>query len=205
MGMFDSYDSLDPNVIPDNISSKPSDTYKVLDDELPHKMYSIKGNFIGYNWSYGDEFTFKASPNKSIKVLADSLIYINNDECPNTRTVGYKGQQAYNIVDYKSWTCVGNIDGLYIWIEDDDVTYPVNGTIEISFAQDMSDKVLRLDIYNFRWEKIKTYETIGEPTITCIIDENTYKFMPSGIYHATLTMSDDNVSKVVDKFMISIS
>lgn len=204
MGMFDNYDNLPLNYIPDNISQYPVNRYEILDTSTPTKLYSIKNNFIGYSWNYGDIFMFPVNVNKVIKVNADSIIYTEKGLEPDNETIGYAGQQAYNTVDNKSWTCIGNPSGLYVWVLDDEIIYPLNGTKEIEFQEDVTDKELIVEFYDFRWNLVKSFENFASPVVLCSIDENIYETMKSGIYYVLVKIKGIDTSKVKDKFMVMI-
>lgn len=205
MSMFDKYDyPIKP--IPDNSTPKSNDTYHFMNDEavLPRKVYNIKNNFIGYEWSYGDTFTFCLSTVEKIKIKEDSIVYQNFGECPDTSTVGYPGQQAYNVSSCTSWTCIGVYDGLFIWIKDDVVIYPDDGTLEIDLTPCAKDCELEVTIYNFRWEPIHTFKQLGANEISCVVNKEVSEDLVPGVYYCTFRVTCGSASYIKDKFMFIV-
>ena len=208
MGMFDKYDKLNPDYIPDNSSQDSDDfDYTLLDNDLPRTMYDALNRFIGYTWNHNESFDFVLSVNDTISIKKDSIIYNEPGKCPNKYTVANReGQQAYNIVDAKSWTYIGRADSLYVWVEDDVLTYPIDGDKTITVNTDMTDKYIQLDIFNFRWEKVhSTTSANNESIIVLKIDEEMHKKLPSGIYYITLKICSEDSVQLKDKFMVSIN
>ena len=111
MSMFEKYDNIDPNYIPDNTSPRPTYDTEELTKE-PRIAYNIKGNPIGYSWTYGSEFKLKFSANQTFKVPFNSIVYDTANEKPDETTQGVTGQQAFNTVDCKSWTCFNSADNI---------------------------------------------------------------------------------------------
>lgn len=203
MSMFDNYDNLSPDYIPDNTSPKPSDRYSTT-DVVPRPAYNIKGNFIGYEWNYGDTFELKLTIAETIHVATNSIIYHLTTQCPSTSTVGRPGQQAYNVADVKSWTCVGHSDGLYIWVEDDVVTYLEEGDTELTLLPDMKGRTLQLDVYNFRWELFHSFSSVGTPELVCLMDNVTSEKFKPGVYYTTLKVLDGESTMLKDKYMFIV-
>ena len=204
MGMFDTYDNINTNYIPDNINKQLPQYYNIIDDTYPKKLYDMKGRFQGFSWNYGDEFEFKLTVNNVIKVNKDSIVYTGSGEYPYVGTLGYKGQQAYNIVDNKSWTCIGEVNGLNLWVEDEEIIYDSKGTKEIEFITDMTNKGLILQIYDFQWEPIKSFENFESTELVCTINKDIYNDIKRGLYYAILYVLEDNVKHIKNKFIISI-
>lgn len=205
MSMFDTYDNTNAKYIPNNISKNPAKDYEVIDNSLPRKLYDIKNRFIGYCWDFGDEFDFVVSVNDKIKVRRDSIVFNEEGKEPTTATVGYKGLQAYNTIDNKSWTCIGLIDGFYVWVPDDNVTYAVDGTTELEMIRDTKGKTVRVDFYDFRWEHIKSFENSSCNAISCRIDKDIYELMKSGVYYCTVKVLGIDECDLIDKFEIVIN
>lgn len=201
MSMFDNYDNQNIFHVPNNISVNPAKEYNTIDTSIPKKIYDIKNNFIGYSWDYGDTFDLILSVNNKIPVKHDSIIFSEPNITPTTDTAGYKGLQAYNTIDNKSWTCVGTINGLYVWVEDDEVTYAINGTTIIEMQRDVMDKTIIVDIYDFRWEHIKSYEESNSHTIACRIDDT----LQSGLYYCTVKLVGENKNELISKFSLTIN
>lgn len=204
MSMFKSYDNLDTNYIPNNIKQEPACTFIKLDKSLPRKLYNLKKQFIGYGWTAGDILKFNVSVADTIKVKEDSIIYEFSGQYPDTKTVGHKYQQAYNLIDCVSWTCVDVVNGVYVWLRNECLTYSADGTKEITFKPDMLSKTLKVDLYNFRWELVKSYEQNYTNTITIDIDEELTQQLSSGIYHCVVSVETDIETYTRNTFMIYI-
>jgi hypothetical protein len=142
-----------------------------------------------------------------IEILEDSIVYTKVGESPDNYTVGTReGQQAYNTADGKSWTYVGRTDNLYIWIEDEECTYPVKGDKSIVIHSDMTGKYAQLTIVNFRGESVLELNSgVGESKIVITIDEETSKILIPDIYHATLKIVGENDCIIKNRFIISIN
>lgn len=206
MGMFTTYDTIDPNYIPDNTSPKISDEYTTIEETLPRMVYDLKGRFIGYSWNYGDTFDFDIDVNEAITVREDSIIYTKSNQCPNENTPAlYSGHQAYNIVDSKSWTCVGKSNGVYIWVEDDTLTYPIDGDKSVTLNTDMTDSTIQVDIFNFRWEPIHSFTTNGSGTISCKFDTEVSNKLLRGAYYCTVKVLGVDSCTLKDKYMLIVN
>lgn len=202
MSMFDNYDNLSKFYVPNNISQNPAKEYDSIDNNImPKKLYDLKNRFIGYSWDYGNTFDLTLSVNSKIPVKRDSIIFSEPNITPTTETAGYKGLQAYNTIDNKSWTCVGTINGLYVWVEDDEVTYAIDGTTIIEMIRDCKDKEIRVDFYDFRWEPVKSFTTIDSNTIVCRIDDT----LESGLYYCTVKLLGTEECELINKFTVSIN
>ena len=140
----------------------------------------------------------------TIKVKEDSIIYKYSGQAPDTNTEGYMYQNAYNLIDCICWTCIGIVNGVYVWLRNDCLTYPEDGTKEITFTPDMLSKTLKVDIYNFRWELVKSYEQNYTNTITIDIDEELSKELCSGIYNCVVTVQTDIETYTRNTFTIHI-
>ena len=205
MGMFDTYDKLNPNYIPDNSTDKV-EQYKCIKNELPYKAYDIKGRFVGYKWNYNDRFVFPISVNNTICVDEDALIYINRGEGPDTYTIGtHEGQKAYNTIDSKSWTYCGESDSIYLWVEDDFIIYPVKGEKEITLSTDMNERKIEVIIYNFRWNVVyKQVGDIGASTTYINIDNELNKVLIPGLYYMVINISGEDTSQMFSKYKIIV-
>ena len=201
MGMFDNYNNIDPNYIPNNTTCKEI-TYIEIDNSNPKKAYDAKGRFVGYTWQQGDTFDLLLSIDLSIKVNSD-IIFTESGAAPAINTVAEIGQQAYNIKDIKSWTCIAidTIDNekVYTWVEDEYFTYPSNGKIPVKLSPDMTGKNLSLCVYNFRWNLVHEFSVSESTSLICSVDSNlTNKFIP-GVYYCVMKI-DGDVRKTIRKF-----
>ena len=206
MGMFDNYD-YPVQRIPNNRAPERLNEYiKDTDEEkVPEKVYDIKGNFIGYSFNYGDNFTFNIESIPSvINVYEDSIVYNSRGQRPNINTKGIPGQKAYNTVDFLSWTCSGCENNKFIWIQDLSLTYPVDGTKTIDINLDENVVSMELDVFNFRWEQFHKFGSDASGSIKCsIIGDVAKKFLP-GTYYCTVKVNTNTVSYVKDKFLLIV-
>lgn len=199
--MFDSYNNLSPDYVPNNSSPRKQDTTISYDTNLPYKEYNLKGTFIGYSWNYGDTFSLTFDARDKITINKDSIVYKNEGECPTETTQGlYSGHKAYNLCDSKSWTLQGVSNGYYIWKEDESLSYPVNGDLEVYINRDMTDKVLSVEIFNFRWEKIHTFTSMNAQKIVCDFNSEISNSLLRGLYYCVVKVcSNDGMSEVINK------
>lgn len=65
MSIFDNYDNLSGDYIPNNMCSNI--TTPSIEDTLPRVVNNIKGNFIGYSWYNTEEFEWELSTNENIE------------------------------------------------------------------------------------------------------------------------------------------
>ena len=206
MGMFDKYDNLPIDYVPNNTTSYLDVDFLTIDSDIPRPLYNFKEEFIGYTWDRGEIFDFVMSVEDVITVRQNSLIFDKYGDGPTTETVGdFKGQQAYNTVEGRSWTYVGIVDKMFAWVEDDGLTYPVNGDKSIKIHTDMKNKYIELTISDFRENVIHTQ--IGEmnnPTITLKVNKELEKTLVPGLYHATLKICSLDTQFVKSRFAINI-
>ena len=201
--MFENYDNPFP------ATQEEGEVRYKYSDIPPFPIYNARGQLKGYFWNYGDTLQFSFSPYKVIKVEEDSLIFDRYDEFPSSSDIGIPGQKAYNTESAKSWTCVGPL-GLdeVEWEEDKFLSYPEDGTKEISIRLGANDSNRMLvEVFNFRWEKFHSFETTGNDitnSITIDIDkELSSKFVPGIYYFIFKTISDLN-SEVVNKVLFLV-
>ena len=204
MDMFKTYDSLPEDYIPNNTVSNTTTEYKTINNTSLKKIFNAKNSFVGYGWDYGDTVTLRFSCKEDITVSSDSIVYETANEGPTSHTVAKAGQQAYNTVDSKSWTCVGQTDGLYIWVEDDELIYPEDGTRVITLAPDMTDKELVVELYNFRWELLHSFSKQGAIDISVDIGKDISATLKPGIYYSLLKVTGINSSDVRQKTMLVV-
>lgn len=203
--MFYNYENIRPDYIPDNTSPKPSDSYVTIDnDKLPKRICNAKGNFIGYGWNYGDVFDMKFSVARKIKVYEDSILFHRSGVEPTTATPGKPGSQVFNIVDGRSWTCAKFESGLYIWVEDDVLTYPEDGDKEIAIPEDMSDCSIYLDVVDTRWEPVHTFSSFSSAEIVVSVNKDITDLFKPGAYYCTLRVTSSDSSYLKDKFMFIV-
>lgn len=207
MAMFDIYDKLNPNYIPNNTSEQHDEGYTKLSDVIPCELYDSKQNFLGYGWNFGEQFSITLSVDDVIKVSENSLIFENANEEPNELTPAYiLGQKAYNTADARSWTFVGRTNSLYIWVEDEYVIYSTSGTKTIKIQRDLTDQHVELNILNFRREVVYTQlgET-GDSDIVLNVDEDMLSILTPGLYYADIKICSDEETRVKSELIFIIS
>lgn len=207
MGMFDTYDNLNPYYIPNNTSRSCDNVFGTIDNDLPRPLIDLKGRQIGYTWNNGELFDFNLSVNDIITVREDAIIYDTTQQAPTEDVVGiYEGQKAYNVVDGKSWTFVGTFGGLFIWVEDSELLFPLDGEKNITIYTDMTNKYIKLDIYSFRWELIHSIQNDNnDSNITLKVDKELSKKLIPGLYYATLNICSETSQFLKSKFKIAIN
>lgn len=204
MGMFTNYENLNELYRPNNLSLKVTvpKSYTALDPTIasrPYEEYDVKGELIGYSWTYGEVLNLEFNIDGEISVSNDSIIYKNYNQTPLENTVGYIGQKAYNIVDYKSWTCSGINGNTYEWSEDRYFTYPTDGdkSIYVSAQDYIKDKDITVYLYNFRYEPIKTFNYHGTTQVVLPITPELSKELLKGVYYCSLTVSNKDTNLTI--------
>lgn len=202
MGIFNNYTNLDENYIPDNVS--PQYPNEVIEKtKLPKPSYNIKGDFVGYTWNLDDTFVWEIDFNRNINVEDDAIIYNVVDETPTINTVGCVGQKAYNTVAVRSWECLGNTNGEYIWKEDEKFTYPHISSKSVELTPIIKDTIT-LELYNFRWEHIDTFSHFSDNKLLVEIDNSINEVLSQGIYYAVVKSTDGTVSTTMNKYIIFV-
>ena len=196
MGLFDNYDNLSKNYIPNNLRDVDINKYTTTS---PYEEYDINGNHIGYFWYYGDTVNLQFNIDGLITVDNNSIIYNVSGDAPNESVPGEINQKAYNIVDYISWTCVAIIEDKYIWAEDKVFEAPDNGgkLLYISAKNFLKDMLYKICIYNGRYELLYTFDGNASTNISLHIDEDLSKELVKGIYYITLTVANKNSTNFI--------
>lgn len=204
MGMFDTYDNLPDNYVPDNRLSDEYFSEGSNEAMKPEKVYNAKGNFIGLRWSKGDILDIEFPIQRPTYIEDDALVYSVTSECPDTSTVGYTGQKAYNLADRCSWTCSGVAQPYYIWVKDAELTLPTSGTKEVYFTEDFTNKTVSIDIYNFRWESVFHTDLDAAKNVQLSIDEGLSNQLSEGIYYCKVKLLGEDECTVVSKTMLAV-
>ena len=205
MSMFDSYDMLNPEYIPNNSLDKLTNEISSLDCELPRIAHNIKGTAVGLTWSHGEMFEHVFSVDKKIHVAEDSIVYEVHGLFPDEKTVGVEGQQAYNTVDCKSWTCVGEGGGFYIWIVDDSILFTSNGSKEIVIDYANTDVLVSAKVYNFRWELIHSVIAENSTEVVLSVDEEFNQKVKAGTYYCIVEKTTEGKTSVDSKIQLIIT
>ena len=204
MKMFYNYQDLASNHGPNNLTCafpgavKPT-KLNPLDTSKPYEEYNTQGDLIGYFWRYGDTVNLDFSIDGEITLEKDAIILSTTAEVPTISTVGKINQRAYNIVDLKSWTCVGIEQDKYIWTQDVDFTYPQDGMKDLYIPVDsyIKDKQIEVVIYNFRMEPIVSRIYTGTTNVIFEIDTELSKKLLKGIYYCSVTVYDDKSKQTI--------
>ena len=201
--MFTNYQNLSEYYIPNNLSKsfdKPQ-SYTKLDPiagSKPYELYNAKGELEGYYWYYGNLLNLEFNIDGEITVESNAIIYKTAGQCPTYNTEGRIGQKIYNIVDFKSWQCVGYKKSQYLWLEDKEFTYPIKGDkVYLSADKYLADKTLKLTIYNFRYESVYEKSFTRSSTIIVPIDESLSNKLMKGVYYCTLEVAGPNVCETL--------
>ena len=187
--MFEKYDNL-ATYIPNNLNYELNN---VKNYTCPYKIDEANQTKLGYFWHYGDTINLQFDLVGYITVETDSIIYTISNEMPDENTVGNIDQKAYNIVDLKSWTCKAIIDNRYIWEEDNEFTYPVNGNTDVylSAKEYLQGKKLKISFYNFRYEPFFETTLNADNLVTLSIDKELSEKFVKGVYYLTLELYDN--------------
>jgi hypothetical protein len=166
----------------------------------PYEEYDAEGKLVGYYWYYGEAINLQFEVTGEVSVDNDAIIYTALGDGPTTSTLGKVNQKAYNIVENKSWTCTSVIvlreDITYVWVEDSIFEYPNNGgkSIYISANQYLADKKARIEVYNFRYEKMFEQVVEANSIINFNIDLDLSAKLLKGVYYCCVSiLSDESV------------
>ena len=196
MGMFDNYDNVPSDYIPDNMN--PPITPQTLEIETDHVI--VETNLVNkqnYMWNFGATFTLKFDTKIDISVEDDAIIYNNVGEYPTDATVGVIGQKAYNTKDIISWrldsiTDNGDETFTYHWTQLDDFIY-TTGNQNITLSMDLTDK--QIDIVFLDWFNNEFYRsplTIDNNILVFNMTDDISKLFIKGIYYLHI-MIDNNL------------
>lgn len=204
MSMFYNYDNIDENYIPNNCTPEEINSYIKLDLNLPYEIYNIKDEFVGYAICYGDTCKIPINLNKQIYVEDDAIIYDLKGQYPKEDDIGKKGQKAYNIKDFISWTCYGRSKSKYIWKKDNCFIYPKNGVKQINLIPELDNFSIKVNIQNFRYESIKTFNFENDLNTYYTIDEQLQELLHEGIYYVSISLITEDYSRIIDSYLLQI-
>lgn len=202
MNMFEKYDYLSSDYIPNNSTSVEA-TRQEIENVETKSIYNIKDEFIGYQISEGETPVIETGLVCKILVEHDAIIYSDFNEMPTMDTYGYVGRKAYNVVNGKVFTCVERYQETpeftsYIWQEEPTFTYPTNGTKEIEYKPYASFDYAEVVISDFRYDKIKTIE-VATTQDKIILSATTSNLLLQGVYNIETYVYTDNVKTLVAK------
>ena len=204
MGMFLNYQNIAENYTPNNLCKMfptkiVSSKLNPIEASKPFEEYNIKGELEGYFWRYGETLNLEFNIDGEIVVESDAIIISGEDVSPTTSTVGEVGQRLYNITTLKSYTCLAAVDGSYLWKEDDEFTYPINGdkSVYLSAESYLQDKTIKITLFNFRLEPIHSVSFAGTPKAVLVIDKSLSEQLVKGVYYCSVEVSNDTTAMVI--------
>lgn len=208
MGMFLNYHNISDNYVPNNLIAeytKVTTESKLapIEASRPFEEFNVKGELIGYFWRYGETLNLEFNIDGEITVESDAIIFKSKGQEPTTKTEAKVGQRAYNIADYRSWTCdsisIKDYDYEYQWTEDAEFTYPLisDRKIYLSAVDYLKDKHVEVALYNFRMEPIYSRIFEASPTIIFHIDPELSKTLVKGIYYCTVKVFNEDISSTI--------
>ena len=179
--MFDSYDNLSEDYIPNNMFPlPPAVSLTVNDTNILVKRDHCGGQIIGFSWNYGDTVSIPLSLNLNIAVYPNDIVYSKDKTMsPNSHyTIAEIGDRFYNTLSLKSWRL--------------DSIIPVAGY-----------SILTEEPYNFKDQYYYYYELVDSEYIPLgeevEFEENTYyrdNFVYLWIEDEKLTFFSDGVTPV---------
>lgn len=199
--MFSSY-KINDYTVPNNMTSKfPSCTASSklcpMDKGKPYEQYDAKGNLVGYFWNYGETLNLEFNITGELTIESDAIVYTMPSESPTEHTRGYVGQQAYNVAEFKSWTCTSVVEEYYIWTENEDFNPQGSKNLYISASDYLKDKELVFTVYNFRHESIWSTTHAGTSRLIIPITKERSAKMLKGIYYCSLSVVGEDVSMTI--------
>lgn len=201
--MFYNYQNIADNYMPNNLMNAFPTKHKdsklnPLEASKPYEEYNAKGELEGYYWRYGETLNLEFNIDGEITIESDALVVSGKGQAPDNKTIGEIGQRYYNVGDLKSYTCLAAVNGLYLWQEDEDFTYPVNEdrSVYISAEDYLNGKTAEVTIYNFRMEPVCQKVYAASPKIRFFIDSELSRALVKGIYYCSVRVFD-NMTNVV--------
>ena len=206
MSMFDSYENLNANNIPNNITLEIPTKRIYYTDKPPYEQHNVLGEFIGYSWNYGETLTLKFNIQPVVKVEEDAIVYTVAGESPTSETVGKFNQKAYNTADLKVWVCTTYDQTVYNWEELKEFSYPKYGTKEITLIKEenLTQCKVSINIMNFRREVLFSFEANYDSVVYLTIDKDLSAILLKGIYFCDVTVSDDEKDRFITEYMLIV-
>jgi len=185
--------------------------YSFFNDET---TYLYSNNPCRIEIPLGNNYDVPIEMDSYILVTEKDILFFESGETPTTTTQAEEGVKAFNLVDLKSWTCLGNEKTdeniVYIWEEDLVFTFSDMSPIIIELPEEFySGKTFNIKIYNFRYEEIyQTTQDAHKKTYLKITKElaNEY-FDKKGLYYLQVDLLDgENLSTMIlpNNFVIAI-
>lgn len=179
MGIFDTYNNINEKYVP-KCHTKP-----VIEDVSD----------IRYGWNSKESVCIDISFSGQINVDTDSIIYVAIGESPTEDTAGKIGQKAYNVRDYKSWTCVAIIDNLFVWELDADFVYDESKEKAIYFSiadyLKCNGKTFNCTFYNNRYNEVYNIVLPASQDIHIDIPKELSCRFSKGVYYLDVVLCDE--------------
>lgn len=205
MQLFDNFDNIPQNYIPNNMFPRIPEIMVALDNDTVKPLFR-DGRQVGYKWNWGDVIKLPIKNEIHIKVPNGSLTTNTHDEVPTTETVGdFIGQKFYNFKDFRSWTLreilkeeihpyyegeeqeisdevSDEVVYTYVWEEDPMFTYSKNigQDYTLPLPWNEHDQIV-VQLFNFRKECIRE-DIYYEPDIVWELTPDESLKIVAGIY-----------------------
>lgn len=205
MQLFDNFDNIPQNYIPNNMFPRIPEIMVALDNDTVKPLFR-DGRQVGYKWNWGDVIKLPIKNEIHIKVPNGSLTTDTPDEVPTTETVGdFIGQKFYNFKDFRSWTLreilkeeiqpyyegeeqeisdevSDEVVYTYVWEEDPMFTYSKNigQDYTLPLPWNEHDQIV-VQLFNFRKECIRE-DIYYEPDIVWELTPDESLKIVAGIY-----------------------
>lgn len=144
----------------------------------------------------GDTYQISIPLNCYILIDNNDIVYSQRGIAPKETTKAMLWSRAYNIEELRSWQCI-EIDSSgeeprFIWKEDNEFQFE-GGNIPIYLPDNYyKNKVVKLTIYNFRYEQLYETGLVAEKEVVFNITEemNSECFNKKGSYFCKVTLID---------------
>lgn len=184
--MFDNFQNLDPNYVPNNIKKEElidREEYKDVPydiiDNREHFYHRYKNEENGKAFSYGQEINFDFEVDDVVYVEENAIVSYTQGEEPTTETVGEYGQYFYNIPDEKLWKCTSRGQTVYQWQQIKPFSVPTKGYQKVYLSP--IDGEVECDIFN-RDGEIVYREILADGVRTIIITAENARTLIPDIY-----------------------
>lgn len=203
--MFDNYTNLNPTYVPNNKNMKLPDNINLVTSSLKEQR-NVKGEFVAWEWNYGDTCQIQFPINHTIKVESNALIYTQTGDAPTTETVGSLGQKAYNTVDMKCWVCNTLDQSVYNWIEKSPFEYPLDGGREITIITETNFENIniKLTVYNSTFQTMYEGDVTGQDSITLNIEGDLAVKLIKGVYYCYVLAETPSRTYTLNRVLFNV-
>jgi len=207
--MFDNYNNISGDYVPTNTNKCCRQNIPFI--KVPNVDYDANGNVIGYFWYYGDTMNIRVELYGSINVPEDSIVYTSTGQRPDSSTVGYVNQKAYNVIDLISWTCTAIVESEtveYTWTIDSEFVYPTTGKgVYFTIDNYLRGRTVRATLYNYKHEQVDSRILEGSSIVDYRIDAELSAKLIRGTYYLTIVICDQNRDSYItaaDDIMLTV-